>query len=186
MDDKEAITNELNKRVEAFRFFELNNKQGEAGDRFLLPWIYSHMFGTGRQSRGNSRRAAKEINLFFNQKELLEIEQDAGDLWLELIDKHLQDSALKYLKISKYDPSFGRKFLGLVRMNDEEKDNKILKDVYGGMITLLLDLPDFPYQALMVRALDESFLSVYPERQGEVDLWLQTLPDSAMREIFRR
>ncbi|NLV98795.1 MAG: hypothetical protein GX034_03265 [Clostridiaceae bacterium] len=186
MADREDIKNELNERLEAFRFFELKNKKQESGDRFLLPWIYTHMFGAGRQSRDSSKRAAKEINLFFNQKELREIEQDAGDLWLELIDSHLQDSALRYLKISKSDPSFGRKFLGLLAMSDEEKDNKIFRDVYSGMITLLLDLPDFPYQALMVRALDESFLTVYPERQGEVDQWLQTLPDPAMREIFRR
>ncbi len=186
MEDREDIKNELNKRLEAFRFFDLKNRQHETGDRFLLPWIYSHMFGVGRQSHSNSKRTAKELNLSFNQKELIEIEQDAGDLWLELIDKHLQDSALKYLKISKSDPNFGRKFLGLVRMSDDEKDNKIFKDVYGGMITLLFDLPDFPYRALMVRALDESYLTVYPERQDEVDQWLRTLQDPAMREIFRR
>ena len=185
MEDREDIKNELNKRLEAFRFFELKNRK-ETGDRFLLPWIYSHMFGVGRQSRGNSMRAAKELNLFFNQKELLEIEQDAGDIWIELIDKHLRDSALMYLKISKSDPNFGRKFLGLIRMTDDEKDNKIYKDVYDGMITLLFGLPNFPYRDLMVRALDESYLTVYPEQQDEVDQWLRTLQDPSMREIFRR
>ena len=96
------------------------------------------------------------------------------------------DSALKYLKISKSDPRFGRKLLGLVRMSDEEKDNKIYNDVYNGMITLLLRMTDFPYRALMVRALDASYLTVYPEQQDAVDQWLQTLQDPAMRKIFRR
>lgn len=186
MENREDIKEELNRRVEAFRYFALKRKEGETGDRFLMPWIYSHMFGTNKQTKSAVKRATKEISEFFNQKELVEIEQDAGDLWMEIIGKHLHDSALKYLKISKEDPQFGRKLLGLVRMNEEEKDNKIIRDVYGGMITLLLQMPDFPYRALMVRVLDESYLTLYPEKQGEVDLWLQKLPDPAMRKIFRR
>ena len=98
----------------------------------------------------------------------------------------MQDSALVYIKVSKADPSFGRKLLGLVRMSDQEKDNKIFNDIYGGMITLFLKMPDLPYREAMIRSLDESFLTVYPERQGDVDQWLETLPDDSMRAIFRR
>lgn len=186
MGNNENIKNELKERVEDFRYFELKGKPGETGDRFLMPWIYSHMFGTGKQTKSVIKRATKELNEFFSQEELTEIEQKAGDMWSEIIGEHLHDSALKYLKISKSDPRFGRKLLGLVRMSDEEKDNKIYNDVYNGMITLLLRMTDFPYRALMVRALDASYLTVYPEQQDAVDQWLQTLQDPAMRKIFRR
>lgn len=181
-----VMKNELNRRLEAYRFFPLKDRKEEKGDRFLMPWIYSHIYGTNKQTKGEIKRAAKEINAFFAQKELEEIKRDAGDLWLGLIGEQLYDSALLYLRISKSDPSFARKFFGLVRMSDEETDNKIFRDVYGGMITLLLRLPEFPYRALMIRALDESFLIVYPERQAEVDQWIESLPDPAMRALFRR
>ena len=186
MDNRDDLKQEIEKRLHDFRFFALKGKENETGDRFLLPWIYSHLFGTGKQTKSDIKRAGKEIKEFFNDKELLEIQRDAGDIWLDAIGKHLQDSALVYIKVSKADPSFGRKLLGLVRMSDQEKDNTSFHDIYGGKITLFLKMPDLPYREAMIRSLDESFLTVYPARQGDVDQWLETLPDDSMRAIFRR
>ena len=57
MGNNENIKNELKERVEDFRYFELKGKPGETGDRFLMPWIYSHMFGTGKQTKSVIKRA---------------------------------------------------------------------------------------------------------------------------------
>ena len=50
MDNRDDLKQEIEKRFHDFRFFALKGKENETGDRFLLPWIYSHLFGTGKQT----------------------------------------------------------------------------------------------------------------------------------------
>lgn len=179
-----ADTN-IQDRMKAYRFFELSGK-GTTGDRFLQPWLYCHVFATGPRGRGAVKQARKELERFFNQKDLVAILDDAGEDREALLESQLIDSAEKYLTISRDDDGFGRKLFGLLRMKQPEKEDRIIGDVYRSMIPLLAALDSIPQSRMMILALDRACRGLYPQRLQDMeaavvatlgDEYLSLLPD---------
>ena len=158
----------IDERMEAFRFFELSGKD-EKGDRFLQPWLYCHVFAAGSKGRGERKRAGKELKRFFAQKDLVAILKDAAEESDALMEMHLFDSADRYLTICRDDDGFGRKLFGLVRMKSQEKEEKIIADVYRSMIPLLAQLPDLSESRAMIRSLDRACRNLYPQRLADME-----------------
>ncbi len=183
-DPMEIGTEEsIEERMEAFRFFKLSGKQ-EQGDRFLQPWLYCHVFAAGSKSRGERKRANKELKRFFTQKDLVAILNDAGERGGSLMEEHLFDSADKYLTICRDDDGFGRKLFGLMRMKSQEKEDKIIADVYRGMIPLLGLLSDVSERCTMIRALDLACRKLYPQRLADMETAVGALKDDSVRALL--
>lgn len=178
-----GIEESVEKRMEVFRFIRLSGKQ-EEGDRFLLPWLHCHVFAANLNSKGERRRASKELNRFFAQKELAAILEEAGESSSSLLEEHLFDSADKYLTICRDDDGFGRKLFGLVRMKAGEKEDRIIADVYRAMIPLLGMLSDLDESRTMIRALDQACRKLYPQRLAEMKAAAGALKDDSLRALL--
>lgn len=185
-DGARSVPTDVASALEAFRFFELEGKTGERGDRFLMPWIYCSLFGTGRQGGGERKRALRELRKFFNQKEMKRLATLAGDRWNDCLREQLYDSAHKYITLCRDDPDYGKKLFGLLRMKKDEVDRKLFQSVYNDMISLLFRIADFPERELMIESLDLAFLTIYPEKREAVNDWIAHLPDERYRAVFRR
>lgn len=179
--DAREIT--IDERMEAFRFMKLPGKQ-EKGDRFLQPWLYCHVFAAGSMGKGERKRAAKELKRFFAQKDLVAILKDAGENSGFLMEAHLFDSADKYLTICRDDDGFGRKLFGLVRMKSQEKEEKIIADVYRSMIPLLAQLHDLIESRAMIRSLDRACRSLYPQRLEDMEAASGVLKDDSLQALL--
>ncbi len=169
--------------MEAFRFFPLSGKK-EKGDRFLQPWLYGHVFATGQSGRGERKRAQKELKRFFTQKELRAILDQAGQDGQTLLETQLHDSARKYLKLCLSDDGFGRKLFGLVRMKEEEKEDKIIRDVYRSMIPLFLALPDLEEAEVMIQALDRACRQLLPGRTEDMEALVMSLDNDRLDSLL--
>ncbi len=174
---------EIRERIENFRYFPLEGRRGR-GDRFLQPWLFCHVYASGSKRKGEMKRALKEIKHFFNQRELQEIRQDAGADADRLIEEQIVDSATAYLTICRDDDGFGKKLFGLLRMKPEEKEDKILHDVYSGMIPLLIRLEEFPERKAMMCAIDLACRSLYPRRIHDIKALVDSIEDQALRAVF--
>lgn len=173
--------NKIDERMKAFRLIQLPGK-GKTGDLFLQPWVYCHVFALGSRSKGERRRATRELGRFFNQKELVAILKDAGEKGETLLEEQLMDSAQKYLEICRDDDGFGRKLFGLVKLKPEAKEDKIIGDVYGAMLPLLAALPDLAEADAMIRALDRACRQFYPLRLETMEAVVASLKDDGLRE----
>ena len=186
MDDQQTINNEWHEaeeRMRTFRFFAIDGKR-QQGDRFLQPWLFGHVYASGSRSRGEKRRASKELKRFFDQKELLKIMDDAGEYRDQLMEAQLYDSADKYLEICRDDDGFGRKMFGLMRMKADEKEDKIIRDVYVSMIPLLFSLENLDERFTMIKALDQACRTLYPQRLEDMKILVETMPDESIRSVL--
>ncbi|HHX18856.1 MAG TPA: hypothetical protein GX728_00255 [Clostridiaceae bacterium] len=170
-------------RMKSFRYFPLEGRK-EMGDRFLLPWLYCHVYASGKRGKGEVKRAFKEIRRFFEQKELQSIRKDAGLDGDRIIEEEIFDSANVYLTICRDDDGFGRKLFGLMRMKPDEKEEKIIRDVYKGIIPLLASVNDFAERLTMMRAIDLACRSIYPQRLGDMKALLDSIEDADLRAVF--
>lgn len=173
----------LQERLEAFRFFELDKGRG-TGDRFLQPWLYCHVYATGPRGRGVRKRAVKDLGRFFTQKDLASILEGAGQDRAGLLDELLFDSAAKYLAICRDDDGFGRKLFGLMRMKGEEKEDRIIRDVYAFMIPLLVSLSELEEAGPMIRALDRACRRQYPQRLEDMRHLIESRDDDAIQALL--
>ncbi len=170
-------------RMRAFRFFDIDGKR-QQGDRFLQPWLFGHVYASGSRSKSERRRATKELKRFFDQKELKMLLKDAGDKGDELLEGQLFDSADKYLAICRDDEGFGRKMFGLMRMKTDEKEDKIIRDVYDGLIPLFYKLEDLDERFMMIRAIDQACRKLYPQRLADMKAWIDAMPDASLRTML--
>lgn len=169
--------------MRAFRFFSLEGRK-EKGDRFLQPWLFCHVYASSSKRKGELKRAYKEIKRFFAQKELQNIRKDAGPEADRIIEAEIYDSANVYLTICRDDDGFGKKLFGLMRMKANEKEEKIIRDVYDGMIPLLVRLDDFAERLVMMRAIDLACRSLYPQRLEDMKARIDAIEDPALRSVF--
>lgn len=186
MENKEKESQGLMKYeadMKAFRYFDLGQGRGK-GDRFLQPWLFCHVYASGSRSRGERKRASRELTRFFKQTPLQTILEEAGSEGEALVEGELMDSAAKYLAICRDDDGFGRKLFGLVRMKQEEKDDKILRDVYQAMLPLLVALKDLKEGPAMVKALDLACRRLYPERQAQMRHLVETGKDGSLGAVL--
>lgn len=175
----EPMQGDAGQRLEAFRFFTIDGKR-ERGDRFLQPWLFCHVYASGSKSRGERKRAGKELARFFQQKELVRILEDAGEDGRVLLEAQLFDSADKYLTICREDEGFGKKLFGLMRMKSDEKEDKIISDVYLAMLPLLLLLTELEERFTMIHALDQACRRLYPQRLEDMAYMLANMKDKTL------
>lgn len=173
----------LEEAMQAFRYFPLEGRQ-ESGDRFLQPWLFCHVYAMGSRSKGERKRASKELKRFFKEGQLKAILDQAGQDRALLLEAHLFDSAAKYLAICRDDDGFGRKFFGLTRMKADEKEDKIINDVYRAMIPLLAALVDMTEGPAMMRALDQACRQQYPLRVGDIRYLVETAKDESLLSVL--
>ncbi|NLA70903.1 MAG: hypothetical protein GX850_00455 [Clostridiaceae bacterium] len=186
MDDNRIVApdkDEIDRRMKCFRFFPLEGTRG-MGDRFLQPWLYGHVYASGSRRRGELKRASKELKRFFNQRNLVPILEDAGEYRDELLESQLMDSAATYLALCRDDDGFGRKLFGLIRMKPDEREDKIIADVYTGMIPILMKLADLPERVAMIQALDHACRAQYPQRWKDMESLIDSMKDQASRSLF--
>ncbi|HHW92932.1 MAG TPA: hypothetical protein GX734_00310 [Clostridiaceae bacterium] len=174
---------DIRERIRSFRFFPIKGRK-EMGDRFLQPWLICHVYASGNKGRGEMKRALKEIRRFFAQKELQNIRKDAGLDGDRIIEETILDSANVYLTICRDDDGFGKKLFGLMRMKADEKENKIIRDVYNGIIPLLARIDDFAERFAMMRAIDLACRSLYPQRLGDMKAWIDSIEDADLHAVF--
>ncbi len=175
--------NDIRERMKSFRYFPLDGRK-EMGDRFLQPWLYCHVYASGNRRKGEMKRAYKEIKRFFDQKELQNIRQEAGQDGDRVIEEEIFDSANVYLTICRDDDGFGRKLFGLMRMKADEKEDKIIRDVYKGIIPLLARVNDFAERLTMMRAIDLACRALYPQRLGDMKALIDSIEDADLRAVF--
>jgi hypothetical protein len=157
----------IREQMDKFRYFPLEGRK-EKGDRFLQPWLFCHVYASGSKRKGEIKRAYKEVIRFFGQKELQNMRKDAGEDADHIIEAEIYDSANVYLTICRDDDGFGKKLFGLLRMKADEKENKIIRDVYNGFIPLLARMEDFAERLVMMRAIDLACRSIYPQRLDDM------------------
>ncbi len=175
---------DIRKKIDSFRYFPLGGGRKEMGDRFLQPWLLCHVYASGSKRKGETKRAYKEIKRFFGQKELQNIRKEAESDADRIIEEQIYDSANVYLTICRDDDGFGKKLFGLMRMKADEKENKIIRDVYNGIIPLLLRLDDFAERFAMMRAIDLACRSLYPQRLEDMKAWIDAFEDAQLRSVF--
>ncbi|GEM_PF-770625 len=154
-----------------FRFFPLEHEE-KLGDRFLLPWLLCQLYSADASRKGRVRRARRDLCQFFEQKELTSALEEAGDRRAELLEEAIFDSANVYLTICRDDDSYGRKFFGFVKMKSQDRENKILSEVYQGMLPLLAAMQDFPVRAVMARAIHTACQAILPQRASSIESML--------------
>ena len=174
---------DIRKKMDDFRYFTLD-KRKEKGDRFLQPWLFCHVYASGSKGKGEIKRAYKEIKRFFEQEALQEIRKEAGADADRIIEKEIYDSANVYLTICRDDDNFGKKLFGLMRMKADEKEDKIIRDVYNGIIPLLARVGDFAERFAMMRAIDLACRSLYPQRLEDMKAWIDAIEDAELRSVF--
>ena len=170
-------------QIDKFRYFPLEGRK-EKGDRFLQPWLFCHVYASGSKRKGEIKRAYKEVIRFFGQKELQNMRKDAGEDADHIIEAEIYDSANVYLTICRDDDGFGKKLFGLLRMKADEKENKIIRDVYNGFIPLLARMEDFAERLVMMRAIDLACRSIYPQRLDDMKAWIDSIEDADVRSVF--
>ncbi len=173
----------LQEDLAAFRYFELEKRRGQ-GDRFLQPWLFSHVYATGPGGRGVRKRAEKDLKVFFGQKDLSSIFDRAGPYREEILEEVLLDSAASYLAICRDDDGFGRRLFGLMRMKGEEKEDKIIRDVYLSMLPLLASLTGLEEALPMIRALDQACRGQYPQRLEDIRQLVEGKGDDSLRDLL--
>ncbi|MGI6616638.1 MAG: DUF6553 family protein [Saccharofermentanales bacterium] len=163
-----------------FRFFPLKHEERE-GDRFLLLWLTCQLYSADVRRKGRVRRARLELCRFFEQKELTNALEEAGEYRTELLEEAIFDSANVYLTICRDDDNYGRKFFGVVKMKSQDRENKILSEVYQGMLPLLAAMQDFPMRAVMARAIHTACLNVLPQCVPSIDVLLAKFREGSDR-----
>ncbi len=174
---------DIRESLKNFRYFPLEGRKG-VGDRFLQPWLFCHVYATGSKRKGEMKRAYKEIKRFFGQKELQKIREQAGVEGDRLIEEEIYDSANAYLTICRDDDGFGKKLFGLLRMKQDEKEDKIIHDVYNGMIPLLGRIDEFTERLAMMRAIDLACRALYPQRLDDMKAWIDSIDNDELRSVF--
>ena len=181
--EKRPLGEDLQEAMGAFRYFQLEGRR-EPGDRFLQPWLYCHVYASGSRNKGERKRASKDLKRFFKQRQLQDLLDRAGPDGPALLEEHVFDSAAKYLQICRDDDGFGRKMFGLMRMKQEEKEDKIISDVYRAMIPLLASLTDMEEGPVMMRALDQACRHLYPQRLEDMRYLVETAKDESLESVL--
>lgn len=151
-----------------FRFFPLEREKRQ-GDRFLMLWLTCQLYAADVSRKGRVRRARRDLCRFFEQRELTSALEEAGEFRAEILEDAIFDSASVYLTICRDDENYGRKFFGIVKMKSQDRENKIIAEVYRGILPLLAAMQDFPLRVVMARAIHTACQEVLPQRAPSIE-----------------
>ncbi len=180
----EATETAVRAAFDRARFRILDRKTGQKADHFVGFWTSLLFHSNTNRSNWGLRSARKEIERFFERRELQEALALAGENGLRLLCEQLVDSGEVFLQTCRDDRRYGSKLLDMIRLKPEDVANKAAFDICYHVLSFLVHL-DRPAQSdLVIFAAVMAYPRVFPDYKEQLGLEMAKLPDEERKIIM--
>jgi len=174
---------ELKKCIEKIRFKEKNKRTDEKADTFIGLWVTVIYHGRNSQGIFSRKRAVKEINRFWKDREIANILDDAQEYAEKLVYEQLYDSALGYYDACKTDRHYGSKLFDIVKLKPDEIAEKTASDIVKYVFRYLLGFDDIMYRDQIIKAAWFSFDPAFPSNGDILAEKIRDLTEEEQNEL---